>query len=620
MADNVEQVDETVFQGAIGIDLGTTYSCVGYWVNDRVEIIANDQGNRTTPSYVAFTEGERLIGDAAKNQSAMNPTNTVFDAKRLIGRRFDDADVKKDMKHWPFTVIDRDGSPFIQVQYQGEEKQFSPQEISSMVLSKMKEISEAKIGKQVKKAVVTVPAYFNDSQRLATKDAGAIAGLEVLRIINEPTAAAIAYGLDEKTTDSRNVLIFDLGGGTFDVSLLNIQGKVFSVKATAGDTHLGGEDFDNTLLEHFKAEFKRKSKLDISDDPRATRRLRSACERAKRTLSSVTQTTVEVDSLFQGEDFSANITRARFEEINAAAFKSTIEPVEKVLKDSKIPAAKVDDIVLVGGFTRIPKIQSLVSEYFGGRQLNKSINPDEAVAYGAAVQAAVLTGQASDKTADLLLLDVAPLSLGVAMQGDIFGVVLPRNTPIPSNKSRVFTTVEDNQTTVMFPVYEGERTQCKDNRLLGEFELSGIPPMPRGQAELLCTFEVDANGLLKVSAMDKASGRKAQISIQNSVGRLSSEEIQAMIKDAEQFKNADKDYSAKHEAKSDLESYLHTCEQTISAPEMGAKIKRGARGAVEAEIAKALEKLEQEDVTADELKKAHLGVKRAMQKAMASAR
>ena len=382
---------------------------------------------------------------------------------------------------------------------------------------------------------LSVPAYFNDSQRLATKDAGTIAGLEVLRIINEPTAAAIAYGLDEKTTDERTVLIFDLGGGTFDVSLLTIQGKVFSVKATAGDTHLGGEDFDNTLLEHFKAEFKRKSKHDISEDPRAVRRLRSACERAKRTLSSVTQTTVEVDSLFAGEDFSANITRARFEEINAVAFKSTIDPVEKVLKDSKIPAGKVDDIVLVGGSTRIPKIQSLVSEYFGGRQLNKSINPDEAVAYGAAVQAAVLTGQTSDKTADLLLLDVAPLSLGVAMQGDIFGVVLPRNTPIPSNKSRTFTTVEDNQTTVMFPVYEGERTQCKDNRLLGEFELSGIPPMPRGQAELVCTFEVDANGLLKVSAQDKASGRKAQISIQNSVGRLSSEEISAMIKDAEQY-------------------------------------------------------------------------------------
>ena len=487
-----------------------------------------------------------------------------------------------------------------------------------MVLTKMKEISEAKIGKTVKKAVVTVPAYFNDSQRLATKDAGTIAGLEVLRIINEPTAAAIAYGLDEKTKEERNVLIFDLGGGTFDVSLLTIQGKVFSVKATAGDTHLGGEDFDNTLLEHFKAEFKRKHKLDISDDPRALRRLRSACERAKRTLSSVTQTTVEVDSLYQGTDFSANITRARFEEINATAFKSTIDPVDKVLKDSKIPAAKVDDIVLVGGSTRIPKIQALVSEYFGGRQLNKSINPDEAVAYGAAVQAAVLTGQTSDKTADLLLLDVAPLSLGVAMQGDIFGVVLPRNTPIPSNKSRVFTTVEDNQTTVMFPVYEGERTQCKDNRLLGEFELSGIPPMPRGQAELVCTFEVDANGLLKVSAQDRASGRKAHITIQNSVGRLSAEEIQAMIKDAEQFKNADKDYSARHEAKSDLEAYLHTCEQTISSPELSAKIKRGARANVESEIAKALEKLEQEDATADELKKAQLGVKRALQKALAS--
>ncbi|SAM84283.1 probable SSB2-heat shock protein of HSP70 family, cytosolic [Ustilago bromivora] len=606
-------VDEAVYQGAIGIDLGTTYSCVGWWVNERVEIIANDQGNRTTPSYVAFTESERLIGDAAKNQAAMNPKQTVFDAKRLIGRRYDDPDVKKDMQHWPFTVIDKDGSPFIEVNYLGETKQFSPQEISSMVLTKMKEIAEAKIGKEVKKAVITVPAYFNDSQRLATKDAGAIAGLDVLRIINEPTAAAIAYGLDSKSSTEKNVLIYDLGGGTFDVSLLNITGGVFAVKATAGDTHLGGEDFDNTLLDHFKKEFERKNKLDISGDARATRRLRSACERAKRTLSSVTQTTVEVDSLFQGVDFQANITRARFEEINAAAFKGTIDPVAKVLKDSKIPADKVDDIVLVGGSTRIPKIQSLISEFFGGRQLNKSINPDEAVAYGAAVQAAVLTNQTSDKTADLLLLDVAPLSLGVAMQGDVFGVVVPRNTPIPCNKTRVFTTVEDNQTQVTFPVYEGERTQCKDNRLLGEFELTGIPPQPRGQAELLTTFEIDANGLLKVSAQEKITGRKANITITNSVGRLSSNEIEQMIKDAETFSKADKDFTAKHDAKNDLEAYVHSVEETISSP--AANLKRPAKIQIEQELTKALELLEVQEASADEYRRASLRLKRSMQKA-----
>lgn len=482
-----------------------------------------------------------------------------------------------------------------------------------MVLTKMKEIAEAKIGKEVKKAVITVPAYFNDSQRLATKDAGSIAGLDVLRIINEPTAVAIAYGLDSKSSTEKNVLIYDLGGGTFDVSLLNITGGVFAVKATAGDTHLGGEDFDNALLDHFKKEFERKNKLDISGDARAVRRLRSACERAKRTLSSVTQTTVEVDSLFQGVDFQANITRARFEEINAAAFKGTIEPVAKVLKDSKIPADKVDDIVLVGGSTRIPKIQSLISEFFGGRQLNKSINPDEAVAYGAAVQAAVLTNQTSDKTADLLLLDVAPLSLGVAMQGDVFGVVVPRNTPIPCNKTRVFTTVEDNQTQVTFPVYEGERTQCKDNRLLGEFELTGIPPQPRGQAELLTTFEIDANGLLKVSAQEKITGRKANITITNSVGRLSSNEIEQMIKDAETFSKADKDFTAKHDAKNDLEAYVHSVEETISSP--AANLKRPAKIQIEQELTKALELLEVQDASADEYRRASLRLKRSMQKA-----
>ncbi|KAG9016366.1 Heat shock protein sks2 [Tulasnella sp. 427] len=531
--------EEDVFDGAIGI-VGTTYSCVGVWQNDRVEIIANDQGNRTTPSYVAFSAEERLIGDAAKNQAAMNPRNTVFDAKRLIGRRYDDPDVKKDMTHWPFQVIEKAGSPFIQVDYLGETKTFSPQEISSMVLTKMKEIAESKLGKTVKKAVITVPAYFNDSQRLATKDAGAIAGLDVLRIINEPTAAAIAYGLDQQSKTEKNVLIFDLGGGTFDVSLLNITGGVFAVKATAGDTHLGGEDFDNTLLEHFKKEFLRKSKHDISDDARAIRRLRSACERAKRTLSSVAQTTVEVDSLYQGEDFSASITRAKFEEINAVAFKSTIDPVEKVIKDAKMAREKIDDIVLVGGSTRIPKIQSLVSEFFGGRALNKSINPDEAVAHGAAVQAAVLTGQTSEKTENL--------------------------------------------------------------------------------AELVTTFEVDANGLLKVSAMDRASGRKASISITNSVGRLSSAEIEQMIRDAEQFKQADKDYSSRHEAKQDLEQYIHQVESTITSPEYGMKLKRGAKSQIEAELAKALEKLEDDNSTGDELKKAQLSIKRALQKATSSMR
>lgn len=561
-----------------------------------------------------------MIGDAAKNQAAMNPKNTVFDAKRLIGRRYDDPDVKKDMTHWPFKVVEKEGAPHISVEYLGEEKTFSPQEISAMVLSKMKDIAEAKLGKTVQKAVVTVPAYFNDSQRLATKDAGAIAGLEVLRIINEPTAAAIAYGLDQQSKAEKNVLIFDLGGGTFDVSLLNITGGVFAVKATAGDTHLGGEDFDNALVDHFKKEFLKRTQLDISEDARALRRLRSACERAKRTLSSVTQTTVEIDSLYQGEDFSANITRARFEEINAVTFRSTIDPVEKVLKDSKLTREKVHEIVLVGGSTRIPKIQSLVSEYFGGRQLNKSINPDEAVAYGAAVQAAILTGQTTEKTEGILLLDVAPLSLGVAMQGDVFGVVVTRNTAIPCMKSRTFTTVEDNQTTVTFPVYEGERTQCRDNRLLGEFELTGIPPMPRGQAELVTTFEIDANGLLKVSAMDRASGRKASISITNSVGRLSSAEIEQMIKDAEQFKQADKEFSSRHEAKSELEAYIHQVEGTITSPEIGMKLKRGAKAQVEAELARALEKLEIEDSTADELKKAQLGIKRALQKATAGLR
>ncbi|KAG2180132.1 hypothetical protein INT43_003920 [Umbelopsis isabellina] len=604
---------ENIYEGAIGIDLGTTYSCVGVWDQERVEIIANEQGNRTTPSYVAFSDNERLVGDAAKNQAAMNPKNTVFDAKRLIGRRFDDPEVKADMKNWPFTVVDKDSNPFIQVDFEGETKTYSPQEISSMVLIKMKEIAEAKLGKTVQKAVITVPAYFNDSQRQATKDAGTISGMEVLRIINEPTAAAIAYGLDANDKQEKNVLIFDLGGGTFDVSLLTISGGVFAVKATAGDTHLGGEDFDNTLVNHFVQEFKRKQKKDISGDARALRRLRTASERAKRTLSSLTQTTVEVDSLFEGVDFQANITRAKFEEINSTHFNGTIDPVARVLKDSKIDKKDVHEVVLVGGSTRIPKIQSLLQDFFDGKELNKSINPDEAVAYGAAVQAAVLTNQAgNEKTQDLLLLDVVPLSLGIEMQGGIMAVVVPRNTPIPTQKSKVFTTAADNQTQVKFPVYEGERLMTKENNLLGEFELSGLIPAPRGVPELLCTFDIDANGILKVSAQDKATGRKANVTISNST-RLSAADIDRMVNDAAKNAESDKQREGVIQAKQELESYVYQVENNITDPNISLKIRRGDRENIETALQEAMELMDinADEANADDIKSAHQKLKRA---------
>ena len=536
----------------IGIDLGTTYSCVGVMKNGNVEIIANEQGNRITPSYVAFSDNERLIGDAAKNQATQNPERTIYDVKRLIGRDFDDKTVQKDKSLLSYDIVSKGGKPYIKTAIAGgEEKTFSPEEISAMILGKMKETAEAYLGTSVQSAVVTVPAYFNDAQRQATKDAGTIAGLNIPRVVNEPTAAAMAYGLDKK--NEQNILVFDLGGGTFDVSVLTIDNGVFEVISTSGDTHLGGEDFDQRVMQYFIKLIKKKYDKDVSKNSRALQKLKRECERAKRALSSQAQVNVEIESLIDGIDISEPLSRARFEELNSDLFKKTLKPVKKAMEDAGLDKDEIDEIVLVGGSTRIPKVQSLLQDYFDGKEPSKGINPDEAVAYGAAVQACILT-KCDENVGDVILLDVAPLSLGIETVGGLLTKLISRNTVIPTKKTQTFSTHVDNQDVVAIKVFRGERAKTKDCHLLGSFDVTGIPAMPRGKPQIEVTFDVNADGILTVSAVEKSTNKEEKITIVNDKGRLSPEEIDRLVQEAEDFAEEDKKAKATVSEKNELEN------------------------------------------------------------------